>query len=345
MKNIGVSILGGTGYGAGELLRLLLRHPNIEIVSIVSSSAAGEMVTSTHRQLQGVCNFRFSSEIDFPRMKQFSQSVIISALPHGVAGKKITELLPRCLDEDIKILDLSGDLRLSVEALRLEHYGTAGVSQEIQQKFHFGLTEVLGTTIEGAQFVSNPGCLSSSCALTAYPLVRAGKTRKVIFDAKTGTSGAGRSPSTPFHHPHSRSNARAYKVFEHRHHPEIVQALEHRCEVVFTPHVIPTSRGIYVTAYIELEEDLLVEDLWQLYRVAYSRAPFIRLIEELPELQYVLGSNFCDITLRMQGRQVIVMSASDNLLKGMCGSALQNINLMCGLDETTGLEATAVVPV
>ena len=347
-SKIGTAILGGTGYGAGELLRFLCRHPQAEVVSVVSSSKANTSIADTHLHLRGFLDKMFDAQLDLDCLENFEHSVIFAALPHGASSKAILQLMPRVQASGTKIIDLSGDLRLKSEALRLRHYPEVQVEQETVDSFIYGLTELNREQIASAQFIANPGCLASSAILACAPLAANFKLQAVNIDAKTGTSGAGRSPKADFHHPEIHGNMWAYKVLEHRHEPEIIQALENistsEVELNFVPHVIPAARGIYVTAYALLAEEVERQSLLELYSAFYQNSPFIRLSQSIPQLHQVVLSNFCDIGVFVRARQVVVLAALDNLVKGMVGQAIQNMNIMCGLPETKGLWEPAPGP-
>jgi N-acetyl-gamma-glutamyl-phosphate reductase len=347
-KPIGVAILGGTGYGAGQLLHFLCRHPEAEIVSVVSSSRAGSAVSSSHPYLRGFCDFCFDQELNFSQLAKFEQQVVFAALPHGASSKAIAKLLPKADKQNTKIIDLSGDLRIRGEEARRQHYPDAQAGQALVDRFVYGLTELQSREICLAQCVANPGCLASGCVLAAAPLVAKFNVSCVYLDAKTGTSGAGRTPKAEFHHPEIHGNAWAYKVLEHRHEPEIQQALSDCAGseicTAFVPHVIPAARGIYVTAYVSLSEPVATAQLLAVYREYYKECRFVRVLEEIPQLHNVLFSNFCDVSVVARGKQVVAVSALDNLVKGMVGQAIQNMNLMCGLPEETGLWQPAPGP-
>ena len=347
-KRIGVSIFGGTGYGAGELMRLLAGHPEAEVVSVISSSSAGKEVSAHHTHLKGFCDFPFSAELKTESLKGCAQKVVFFSLPHGASASTIGSLLPVLEGEKMKVIDLSGDFRLKDEELRKKHYGDDKGREELIGRFIFGLSELNREKIVKAQYLSNPGCLASACILAAAPLVAGRAAGDIVFDAKTGTSGAGRTPQANFHHPEVHTGAFAYKILEHRHEPEIAQALSEtggrKVDISFVPHVIPLSRGIYATAYLTLVEKSSREELLDCYRRFYENCPFIRIRTTAPHLADVTGSNFCDITVVVRGKRVVAVAALDNLVKGMAGQAIQNMNLMCGLPEETGLLIPSLRP-
>lgn len=338
-SSIGIAILGGTGYGAGELLRLLTQHPKATVVNVVSGSSGDELIAGTHSHLRGINNQHFDAELDLARLTPFKDKIVFSALPHGASAEAITAALDKAQGMDIRVIDLSADFRLKDTTLHNVVYGHDGAGA-LRRDFVYGMPEIFRADIASARFIANPGCLATAAILAVAPI--ANDTRgTIVIDAKTGTSGAGKTPQPQFHHPARHASVAAYKMLEHRHEAEIRETLRvvhsSDVEVMFVPHLIPVSRGIFVTAYLELPERITRERLCQRYREFYRHAPFVRLVPASPELSDVVGSNFCDISVACRGRQVVVMSALDNLVKGMAGQAMQNMNLMCGLTETTGL--------
>ncbi len=347
-KSIGVGILGGTGYGAGELLRLLVAHPTVEVVSLTTTSKVGASVASAHPHLAGFYDLPFSERLDLERLSSFEHAVVFAALPHGASASGIAELLKTPGAEKLKVIDLSGDFRLTNETQRQKHYPEAVAAPELRAQFVYGLSEINRDAIRNARYIANPGCLSSACILAARPFAEGGFRGSIVFDAKTGTSGAGRSPSEAMHHPTRHANSAAYKILEHRHEPEILQGLGdaagERIETSFVPHLLPTARGILATAYLQLDRETSTSELRDLYRRYYQHSPFIRVREGSPDLHDVLSSNFCDVGVVARGKQIVCMATLDNLVKGMAGQAIQNLNLMCGLPETTGLWVPGLGP-
>ena len=341
-NKIGIGILGGTGYGAGELLRILAQHNQSEVLAVVSSSQAGESISDVHGHLQGFySSLRFESSLPFDRFEKFEQTFIFAALPHGKSAETIQSLLDDSRAKNFKVIDLSGDFRLQSEVEHKKFYPEVDTPEALRSRFAYGLTESNRAAILSADCVANPGCLASSCALAVLPLVSADFRGAITFDAKTGTSGAGRTPTEVTHHPGRHANVNAYKILEHRHEPEIRQALGDphgdRIETTFVPHLLPISRGIFTTAYLHSKTAVTTPALREIYSKFYADCPFVRVREESPQLQNVVGSNFCDIAVFARGKQIVAMAALDNLVKGMAGQAIQNMNLMAGLPETTGL--------
>lgn len=357
-KKIGVAIVGGTGYGAGEILRILSYHNEVSVVSAVSASNAGALISDYHSHLSGFYDGRFTSDVDFTELNKYEHKVIFLSLPHGASSTELLKLMPVIERENIKVIDLSGDFRLTHQTTHEQHYSSSPFLPDLRSRFVYGLTETNRKAIRDARFIANPGCLATACILCAAPVLASGFTderdnrpkieRSLIFDAKTGTSGAGRSVQQITHHPHRASNFNAYKVLCHRHEPEIVQGLsmvaDHSVNTFFVPHLLPVSRGIFVTMYVTLDSDLTASALEETYRHFYRDSSFVRMRENSPILSDIVGTNFVDISLVSRGRQVVVMGALDNLVKGMAGQAIQNMNIMCSLSETTGLLAPSLGP-
>lgn len=347
--SIPIAIIGGTGYGAGEALRMLTNHPHFEVVSISSRSHAGIPVSHVHSHLAGMTALHFEAEINFDHLSSAERSAIIVAVPHGQSVLIIERLLANPKLERTVIVDMSGDLRLKVQAIHERFYPDVPVSPSLRSTFVYGLPEISRVTISGATRISNPGCLATASILALSPVVRDGLCSSIVIDAKTGTSGAGREPQPTMHHPSRCADFTAYKALEHRHEPEILQALGDplgsRLSIVFVPHLIPVSRGIFVTCYMRLDTDLSAQEIVRRYSDFYEGSPFIRIKDRPPRLTDVVGTNFCDLFVAVRGRDLVVMTALDNLGKGMAGQAIQNLNLAFGLPEDAGLKLSAIGPV
>lgn len=336
-EKIRVGIFGGSGYGGAELLRILLFHPRASVELVTANEHAGKSVGEVHRNLNGLTGLRFEkAPEDFESLS--SLDCLFLALPHGQA----LEIAPR-LPTGLKVVDLSGDFRLRDAAAFEEHYGRAHTARELQREFVYGLTEFNREQIKRARLVSNPGCFATATLLGLGPLAASGALKgRVVVDAKTGSSGSGAKPAANTHHPQRTNSFYAYKPFTHQHVPEIEQTLGDVSgawsnELVFMTHSLPVSRGIFASAYAELEEETTAEKLSALYEDFYRGSFFVRLVKGSPDINWVKASNFCDIGFAARGRQVAVFSAIDNLVKGAAGQAVQNMNLMFGLEETEGL--------
>ena len=335
-EKIRVGIFGGSGYGGAELLRILLFHPHAEVALVTANEHAGKPVGEVHRNLLGMTGLVFErAPEDLSSLKDLD--CVFLALPHGQA----MDIAPR-LPGSVKVVDLSGDFRLSDAELFREHYGREHTAMEAQREFVYGLTETNRERIKGARLVSNPGCFATATLLALAPLVSAGVlSGRVVVDAKTGSSGSGAKPAANTHHPQRSNSFYAYKPFTHQHLPEIEQALrtvgDWTSELVFMTHSLPVSRGIFASAYAETKEGMTDGDLRALFSDFYRDSFFVRIVQGSPDINWVKMTNFCDLGFAMRGRQLVVFSAIDNLVKGAAGQAVQNANLMFGLDEKTGL--------
>lgn len=347
-KRFGVALIGGSGYGAGETIRLLATHPEIEVCSVSSRSHVGKPVTSIHTHLASVCQLAFEESPSFDTLKRYEKSAIILAMPSGLAVPTIEKLLAEGLPENTSIIDLSGDLRLTAKEQHEKFYPEVAFSPEMRTQFTYGLPEVTGSPAT-SRFITNPGCLATAAIMALAPLRDLALEKPLIVDAKTGTSGAGREPQASMHHPSRALDFTAYKVLAHRHEPEILQALgdsfsrEH--SMMFVPHLIPTSRGIFITAYATLKKPESEASLRERFAAFYKDSPFVRFRTTPPRLVDVVGTNFCDICVTVRNEQVVVMASIDNLGKGMAGQAIQNLNINFGLPQSSGLLLASLGPV
>jgi N-acetyl-gamma-glutamyl-phosphate reductase len=334
---IRVAIIGATGYTALELIKILLRHPEVEITTLTSRSEGSPHVASVHPQLAGRIDLPL---LDIGPVEIASRAqVAFSCLPHGVTST----LVPRLLDDSLRVIDLSADYRLNSATVYAEWYGQKHNDPDRLGKVAYGLPELFRESIRNANLVANPGCYPTSAILPLAPLIKAGliAPRDIIIDAKSGVSGAGRTPKLTTHFPECNESISAYNVGRHRHMPEIEQVLstasERVVEVIFTPHLVPMDRGILSTCYAQPLTELTEEKVLQTLREFYSDEPFIRVVNHLPGTKDTSDTNFCDITARMVRGRLITISCIDNLIKGASGAAVQNFNLMHGFAETTAL--------
>ncbi|HEY3242531.1 MAG TPA: N-acetyl-gamma-glutamyl-phosphate reductase [Phycisphaerae bacterium] len=349
---IRVGILGASGYGAGELLRLFVQHRQVEVVWVTSTSI-GEPIARLHPHLRGFYDLHVVAGPDMDQLLASEHAVIFSALPHGLSGAAIESVLREFADHPaasrLKILDFSGDFRLADETLHRQHYPESPPLPDCRRNFVYGLPELFADRVRTARFIANPGCLATAAILAAAPLITRAFTGTVAIDAKTGSSGSGRTLKETTHHPTRHADFRAYKPLAHQHEPEILQAWGdphgNRIHLSFVAQSLPTARGIFVTAHATLPDESDTPTLRRVYESFYAGRPFVRVVDESPTLQDVVGSNFCDVAVTCRGRQVIAMAALDNLVKGMAGMAIQNMNLMCGLPETEGLWTPSFRPV
>ncbi len=341
MNKIKIAIFGGSGYGGSELLRILLFHPNAEIVSVTANEHAGKTVGEVHKNLFGLTDLKFEkAPEDLSTLTDID--VAFFGLPHGQA----ISLAPN-LPKNTKIIDLSGDFRINDPDIFQQYYKLE--KSDLQSEFVYGLTELNREQIKTADKIANPGCFATATLLGLAPMVKSGLlTGKIIVDAKTGSSGSGAKPAANTHHPQRMNSFYAYKPFTHQHVPEITQCLktvaEFENEFVFMTHSLPVSRGIFASCYLEITANLSNEDVNQLFKHFYNDAFFVRIVEGSPDINWVKTSNFCDIAVHSNGTQIVVFSAIDNLVKGAAGQAVQNMNLMFGLEETTGLRLVGTNP-
>ncbi|MDO8339137.1 MAG: N-acetyl-gamma-glutamyl-phosphate reductase [Candidatus Burarchaeum sp.] len=352
-NTIRASIIGASGYTGGELLRLLLMHPQVQVKSVSSEKNKGMRVTSVHPNLRAI------TELEFVEAAKIDSNVDVLFLctPHGASVK----LVEQYLQSGVKIIDLSADFRLHNAADYPVWYGHEHPHPELLKKFVYGMPELHREEIRKAHYVASPGCLATSAILALAPVVAAGlvDTGHLVVDAKIGSSAGGARADASTHHPERAGTVRAYKPTGHRHTGEIEQelsALIHgkKVNVSLSPHAIELVRGIFSTAHCFLVKQGLKDvDLWKTYRSFYKESPFIRLVKEkegihrYPEPKLVMGTNFCDIGFELDWHapRLVVMSAIDNLVKGSGGQAIQSMNLMCGLDEKTGLWIPGMHPV
>ena len=351
-RPIHAAILGASGYGAAELLRLFTQHPAVEVVAVTSTSQVGAPLARVHPHLRGFCDLSVTAGVDFERLLAAEHAVVFSAMPHGASGvaidRVLQELEPDGPLERLRVVDLSGDLRLLDLRLHAQTYPDTPALPERRAAFEYGLPELFRARLGTARYVANPGCLATAAILAAAPLAAWGFAGTLVIDAKTGSSGSGRQLKDTTHHPTRHADFRAYKPLAHQHEPEIRQALGdshgERMSVSFVAQSMDTARGIFVTVHVTWPQAEATEALAQRYRKFYADSPFVRVVDGSPTLQDVVGSNFCDIAVVARERQIVVMAALDNLVKGMAGTAIQNMNLMCGLPETTGLWMPSLRP-
>ena len=337
---IKAAVLGATGYAGIELVRLLTNHPNVSIEILGSQSFAGQKISDVYQNLRHILE-KECEELDLDRAAKCD--VAFTALPHG-ASKTV---IPSLLDRGLKVIDLSGDYRYDDAAVYEEWYGEKHSSPELLKESVYGLPELHREKIKKARLIGNPGCYTTCSILGAAPLL-AGKiaeTKNIIVDAKSGVTGAGRGLSLQNHFCECTETTKAYKVTNHRHTSEIEQELSNIAGepiiISFTPHLIPQKRGILSTIYVNLNRPSSAEELVEMYKEFYRDEFFVRVKEvcELPETKHVAGSNFVDIGVCYDKRlqRAVVVSALDNIVKGAAGQAVQNMNLMFGLDEKTAL--------
>ena len=345
---IKVGIIGASGYTGAELCRILCNHPEIQITVATSRQFAGQPLTSIYPQLQKKINLTFE---DLPMETLCTKAdFFFTAVPHKTA----MNLVPQLLAAGKKIVDLSADFRIRDVAVYEDWYQPHSSAQLLEEAV-YGLPELYRESIQKSCLAANPGCYPTSIILGLAPLLKAGAIRPetIIADSKSGTTGAGRTAQTGTLFCEVHDGFKPYKVGRaHRHTPEIEQELtklaDKQFNITFTPHLLPISRGILSTVYAELVSGFDRKRIDELYMHQYDNEAFIRLLSEdiFPATQYVRGSNFCDISYKIDPvtNRIIVISAIDNIVKGASGQAVQNMNIMCGFDETTGLEFSPLFP-
>ena len=339
-----IGIIGGTGYTGVELLRLLAQHPHAEITLITSRGEAGTPVSAMFPSLRGRIDLEFTAPSD-AALKQCD--IVFFATPNGIAMQQARALY----DAGTRIIDIAADFRIKDIPTWEKWYGTQHACPELVAEAVYGLPEFNREKIRGARIVANPGCYPTAVQLGFMPLLRNRQVdlRQLIADAKSGVSGAGRKAEVATLFAEASDNFKAYGVMGHRHHPEISQGLAAMAGadvgLIFTPHLTPMIRGIHATLYATLSADL---DLQALYEAAYANEPFVDVMPagSHPDTRSVRGSNLCRIAVHRPhgGNTAVVLSVIDNLTKGAAGQAVQNMNLMCGYAETSGLEQVPLMP-
>jgi len=328
-----IAIIGASGYTGGDLVRLLLTHSDADVVAATSRKEEGQPVWKMHPNIKGLCDLEFSN----PRTEDVDADFVFLAVPHTVAMNYAGDLKER----GIKTVDLSADYRLPKDI----YEKTYNVEHKAYFQAPYGLPELHRDDIKDAGFVANPGCFPTGATLAAAPLAE--KANTIIFDSKTGVSGAGANPSSTNQYSNVADSFKAYKWTGHRHLAEMkqeIRGLGSKAGCHFTPHLLPVNRGILTTAHIILDEPITTEDAVQIYEDYYKDEFFVRLQD--PTLASVRGSNFCDIAVEAEegSTRVVAVSAIDNLVKGASGQAIQNMNIMCGYKETDGLLSAPLFP-
>src|SRR4051794_16182679 len=342
MNPVGVAIVGASGYAARELIRILLGHPGARITVATSRQDEAPRLDALHPGLYGRIDLAcepFDADRTAVRAK-----VAFLALPHTASLAVVPALRAR----GVRVIDLSADYRLTDAQVYADWYGHVHDDPEGLRRAVYGLPELYREAIPPADLIANPGCYTSTSILAIAPLVAEDRIERtgIIIDAKSGVSGAGRSPKLTTHFPECNESLSAYNVGKHRHTPEIDQVLtdvgrrgpgEGPVEVIFTPHLVPMDRGIFASIYATPRGPATEHDLLDLYRSYYERCPFIRVVNQLPTTKDSAYTNFCDITLRVVRGRILILACLDNLIKGAAGVAVQNFNLMFGHPETTAL--------
>lgn len=342
-KRFKATVIGGSGYGGAEMIRRLLIHDQVELVRVASVDFVGEPLSAADPALEALTELKFEGIPAGEAAK--GVDVVLLGLPHTVAASKIPEIAAQ---PNVKIVDMSGDFRLKDAAVYERWYKHKHPCPERLPDFVYGLPELNREAIRKARFVASPGCFATTIELALLPLARRGLLQGVVHvQGITGSSGSGVAPAAGTHHPVRAGNLRTYKPLEHQHVPEIVQTLEaagaKKLELRFVPISAPLARGIFATCFLELPEEWTQDRLEKLYRETYAGEPFVRVPKKrLPEVAAVSGSNYAEVGLTVGAahagqRTATLFGATDNLIKGGAGQAIENMNLMLGLDEKASL--------
>ena len=345
------AIVGGSGYTGGELLRILLNHPKVEIEAVTSERFSGKFLHSVHPNLRGATDLKFVGRDGLGK----GYDVLFTAVPHGSAMKHMPDYI-KLAD---RVIDLSADFRLRNPDDYVKWYGHEHSCPGLLSKFVYGIAELHREEMKKTKHVSGAGCLATTAILGLYPLVKNEliDPKNIIIDAKIGSSAGGNSPSLDSHHPERSGAVRSYKPTGHRHTAEMIQELTvngNQPRISFTPQAIEMVRGILATCHVFLKDGAIEEkEIWKVYRKEYGDEPFIRIVKErqgvyrYPEPKILTGSNFCDIGFEKEKgtNRLVVMSALDNLMKGAAGAAVQNMNIICGFPEKEGLTGLGFHPI
>jgi len=345
MPEFKVGIVGATGYTGSELVRLLAHHPEVTIDFVTSESYKGKKISDVHPHLTDTVDIDLISADD---ISDYEPDLVFLALPHGVSMSYVEKLGT----ERFPVIDLSGDFRFKDRELYEKWYKNEHTAAGYMEEAVYGLPELFRDEIRNARLVANPGCYPTSTILALAPLIKHDyiNPTSIIVDSKSGVTGAGAKPKRGLHFPNVFGNFSAYSLNSHRHTPEIESVLDHHSgssiEVLFTPHLLPIDRGILTTTYSTPKQPMSAEKVEDLFHSTYEKEHFIRVFDSPPSLKNVRGSNYCDIhaTYDERTNRIITVSTIDNLVKGAAGQAIQNMNIMFGLIESTGLRYIPLNP-
>lgn len=345
---IKASVIGGTGYAGQELIRILMRHPEVEVVTVGSRSFSGQKFSDVYGSYEKITDL-VCEKADIKELAEKSD-VVFLALPHGIASKMITDEILK----QTKIIDLGADFRLKEINIYEDWYKTEHFNQPLLEEAVYGLCELHREDIKKARLISNPGCYTTCSILSLAPLIKNDliDVNSIIVDAKSGVTGAGRGTILDLMYSECNETIKAYKIGEHRHTPEIEQELRllngKDFNILFTPHLVPMNRGILSLSYASLIKNISLNELQEIYRNFYKDEYFVRVLENrLPETRWVKGTNYCDIGLKIDARtnHVVVVGAIDNLIKGAAGQAVQNMNIIFECEEKMGIDFIADFPI
>lgn len=344
---IKAGIIGATGYAGQQLASLLVNHPEAEIKFVSSNSYAGQLFSDIYPQFYKILDMPLLSTEE-AKAAMSDVDVVFTALPNGL----VFELAQLALEKGIKIIDFSADFRLDDPEVYEEWYKTEHTAKDLISKQVYGLAELWRDKIKGADLIANPGCYTTASILAISALLREDglvDTDHIIIDAKSGITGSGRKKDISLLYAEAGESVKAYGIAHHRHTPEIEQELSKvagkEIQVQFTPHLMPMKRGILATIYVDLKKDVTEDDLYAIYEKYYGDENFIRIRRGMCETRFVVGTNFCDISVRVDQRthRAIITSCIDNMVKGAAGQAVQNMNAAFGLEETAGLRTMNIV--
>ncbi len=340
MNTIQTAIIGASGYSGVELVTILLNHPHVELAHVIGYSTAGQRLDDVYPYFRGRTDLTIE-EYNLETVN--TMDLVFLALPHGKAMERVPELV----DAGIRVIDFSGDFRFQSPEVYERWYKLPHTAQTYLEKAVYGLPELFKETIKTCQLLANPGCYPTGSILALAPILsqQAVNLDSIAITAMSGTSGAGRKEKLDLIFSELNESVKAYRVGNHQHTPEIKTTLEqvagHELNVVFIPHLLPVTRGIYTTICLPLKEQMSQEAVLNVYKEFYQDAAFVRVLEDRqPEIKFVTGTNYCDISVAIDETQtfVILTSAIDNLIKGAAGQAAQNMNLMFGFPEKEGLQ-------
>ncbi|MCK5877064.1 MAG: N-acetyl-gamma-glutamyl-phosphate reductase [Candidatus Marithrix sp.] len=342
---IKVAIVGGTGYTGVELLRLLVKHPQVQIQTVTSRTEAGKNVADLFPNLRGHLDLKFTKP---SHESLITNDIVFFATPNGIAMQDT----PALLKAGIKVIDLAADFRIKDVAVWEKWYGMTHNCPELLKDAVYGLPELNRSKIAKAQLIANPGCYPTAVLLGFLPLIEAGLVdlNNLIADVKSGVSGAGRKASIPTLMSEVGESFKAYNVAGHRHWPEICQNLDicagTQVDLTFVPHLLPMIRGIEATLYSKTLQQIDLTEIQSLFVQRYQNEPFVDILplNSYPETRNVRGSNICQLAVHKSNNKLVILSVIDNLVKGAAGQAIQNMNIMSGLPETTGLTNVALSP-
>lgn len=336
-----VVVAGATGYSGFELIKLLLRHPQLELVgAFASRTAEMQALSAVHPPLLGQTTLK-CQPYDEKTVAQLQPNLIFLGTPNEFSN----EVVPGLLQAGATVVDLSGAWRLKDASLYPKFYGFETQSPKLLQQAVYGLTEFAYEQLRGAKLIANPGCYPTTIQIPLIPLMQAGMidlSQPIICDSKSGVSGAGKAPNAGTHFVEVSESFKAYNIFKHRHAPEIAQGLGIECtpsKLIFTPHLLPINRGLLSTIYVRLQAGVTREAIHNVWQETFVGKPFVRLFTsaQLPEIKFVANTPFCDIGCVVSENQAVIVAAEDNLLKGAASQAMQNANVALGFDERNGI--------